>query len=247
MGDALGSAAVNNIWVPDGYKDNPIDRNAARIRLEQSLDRMLAQPHPKSNLLDAVESKLFGIGVEACTIGSHEFYLGYAIRNKILLCLDMGHFHPTENIADKLSSVALSVDEILLHVSRPMRWDSDHVILLNDDILSMAQELVSANLLGRTHIGLDFFDATISRTAAWVIGTRNMQKALLHALLMPIVTLKESEAKLDFTTRLVLTEELKDLPFASVWAEFCKRTDVAQGKHLLKELDHYQSKVGVRE
>ncbi|MGL4281307.1 MAG: L-rhamnose isomerase, partial [Albidovulum sp.] len=176
IGKALGSPAVNNIWVPDGYKDTPVDRMAARRRLEASLDTMLAAKLDRTTMLDAVESKLFGIGVEACTVGSHEFYLGYAIRKKTLLCLDMGHFHPTENIADKLSSVALSVGEILLHVSRPMRWDSDHVILLNDDILAMAQELVFADLLNRTHIGLDFFDATISRTAAWVIGTRNMQK-----------------------------------------------------------------------
>jgi len=203
MGAELGSPAINNIWVPDGYKDTPIDRMAARARLEASLNNMLAPHHDKAQMLDAVESKLFGIGVEACTVGSHEFYLGYAIRKNTLLCLDMGHFHPTENIADKVSSVALSVGEILLHVSRPMRWDSDHVILLDDAILQMAQELVSADLLDRTHIGLDFFDATISRTAAWVIGTRNMQKALLRALLAPWDRLKSAENNLDYTSRLV--------------------------------------------
>ena len=246
IGAALGSAAVNNIWVPDGYKDIPVDRMAARRRLETSLDAMTAESHDRTHMRDAVESKLFGIGVEACTVGSHEFYLGYAIRKNMVLCLDMGHFHPTENVADKLSSVALSVDEILLHVSRPMRWDSDHVILLGDDILSMAQELVFADLLGRTHIGLDFFDATISRTAAWVIGTRNMQKALLRALLLPQARLKAAEERLDHTARLLLTEEVKDLPFAAVWAEFCAREDRPTGQALIGALDRYQASVAGR-
>lgn len=247
MGAETGSACVNNIWVPDGYKDTPIDRMGARQRLEASLDEMFAVQYDKSQLLDAVESKLFGIGVEACTIGSHEFYMGYAIRNKMLLCLDMGHFHPTENIADKLSAVSLSVDEILLHVSRPMRWDSDHVIVLNDDILAMAQELVSSNLLDRTHIGLDFFDATISRTAAWAIGTRNMQKALLRAMLTPLDMLKKAETDLDFTTRLVVTEELKDLPYGAVWSEFCNQMRVPNGRQLIKQLDKYQLSVSSRD
>lgn len=246
IGQELGSPAVNNIWVPDGSKDTPVDRMAARRRLEASLDAMTARKLDRAHMLDAVESKLFGIGVEAMTVGSHEFYMGYAIRNDLVLCLDMGHFHPTENIADKLSSVSLSVDELLLHVSRPMRWDSDHVILLDDSILAMAQELVFADLLKRTHIGLDFFDATISRTAAWVIGTRNMQKALLRALLMPQTRLKSAEAALDFTTRLMLTEELKDLPFGTVWAEFCDRMNVPVGQALIADLDAYQSSVASR-
>lgn len=246
MGAALGTPCVNNIWVPDGYKDTPVDRMAPRQRLENSLDAMMATPQDKAQVLDAVESKLFGIGVEACTVGSHEFYMGYAIRKGTLLCLDMGHFHPTENVADKLSSVALSVDEILLHVSRPMRWDSDHVILLDDAILQMAQELVSADLLERTHIGLDFFDATISRTAAWVIGTRNMQKALLRALLAPWDGLKSAENNLDYTSRLVVTEEIKDLPYATVWAEFCERMGVASGQSLVSDLQRYQASVAGR-
>jgi len=246
MGAALGSPCVNNIWVPDGYKDTPVDRMAPRRRLEASLDAMMAAKHDKAQMLDAVESKLFGIGVEACTVGSHEFYMGYAIRKDTLLCLDMGHFHPTENVADKLSSVALSVDEILLHVSRPMRWDSDHVTLLDDSLLQMAQELVSSDLLGRTHIGLDFFDATISRTAAWVIGTRNMQKALLRALLVPWDGLKSAENNLDYTSRLVVTEEVKDLPFAVVWAEFCERMGVPSGQSLVSDLNRYQASVAGR-
>lgn len=243
IGEELHSPSINNIWVPDGYKDIPIDRMAARLRLEVSLDEMLEKPFDKSHMLDAVESKLFGIGVEACTVGSHEFYYGYAIRKGILLCLDMGHFHPTENIADKLSACALSLDEILLHVSRPMRWDSDHVILLNDDIQAMANELVSASILGRTHIGLDFFDATISRTAAWVIGTRNMQKALLRALLMPLDNLRQSESALDFTARMAITEELKDLPYGIVWKEFCARHEMPVGQELIAGLDDYQQSV----
>jgi L-rhamnose isomerase len=246
MGAALGSPCVNNVWVPDGYKDTPVARMAPRQRLENSLNAMMETSQDKTHMLDAVESKLFGIGVEACTVGSHEFYMGYAIRKGTLLCLDMGHFHPTENVADKLSSVALSVDEILLHVSRPMRWDSDHVILLDDTILQMAQELVSADLLRRTHIGLDFFDATISRTAAWVIGTRNMQKALLRALLAPWDGLKSAENKLDYTSRLVVTEEIKDLPYATVWAEFCERMGVPSGQSVVSDLNRYQATVAGR-
>lgn len=244
IGTKMGSACINNIWVPDGYKDIPIDRMAARSRLEKSLDAILEKP--KQHLKDAVESKLFGIGVEACTVGSHEFYMGYAIRNKTLLCIDMGHFHPTESTADKLSALALSLDEILLHVSRPMRWDSDHVILMNDDVLSMAHELVSADLLDKTNIGLDFFDATISRTAAWVIGTRNMQKALLQSLLKPWKLLRDAENKLDFTKRLTITEELKDLPHGLVWEEFCTRHNMPVGQSLIKDLESYQNSVSGR-
>ena len=244
IGAKMGSACINNIWVPDGYKDIPIDRMAARSRLEKSLDAILEKP--KQHLKDAVESKLFGIGVEACTVGSHEFYMGYAIRNKTLLCIDMGHFHPTESTADKLSALALSLDEILLHVSRPMRWDSDHVILMNDEVLSMAHELVSADLLNKTNIGLDFFDATISRTAAWVIGTRNMQKALLQSLLKPWKLLRDAENKLDFTKRLTITEEFKDLPHGVVWEEFCTRHNMPVGQSLIKDLEGYQNSVSGR-
>ena len=246
MGAELGSTCVNNIWVPDGYKDTPIDRMAARRRLEASIDQMIAAPQGRAHMRDAVESKLFGIGVEACTVGSHEFYMGYAMKNDTVLCLDMGHFHPTENVADKLSAASLFVDEILLHVSRPMRWDSDHVILQSDDVLQIAQELVASNLLDRTYIGLDFFDATISRTAAWVIGTRNMQKALLRALLMPLDRLRSAEDALAFTQRFVVTEELKDLPFGRVWDEFCTRMSCPSGLHLIDQLERYQSSVSAR-
>lgn len=244
IGRELGSVSINNIWVPDGYKDFPVDRMAARARLEDSLDTMLTKQ--LDHMADAVESKLFGIGVEACTVGSHEFYLGYAIRKGTLLCLDMGHFHPTENIADKLSAISLSLPEILLHVSRPMRWDSDHVVLLTDDVLAIAHELVSGDLLDRTHIGLDFFDATISRTAAWVIGTRNMQKALLQALLKPWDRLRAAEDTLDFTARLTLTEESRDLPYGAIWAEFCRRSGIPTGPSLIRDLEVYQASVADR-
>lgn len=246
IGRDLGSAAVNNIWVPDGSKDTPVDRMAARRRLETSLDAMFADAFPKAELIDAVEAKLFGIGVESMTVGSHEFYLGYAIRKGTALCLDMGHFHPTESVADKLSAVAMSVEDLLLHVSRPVRWDSDHVVLLNDDLLAMAQELVFADLLPRTRIGLDFFDATISRTAAWVIGVRNVQKALLRAFLLPQARLKGLEHTLDFTARLLLTEEARDLPFGAVWAEYCARADTPAGVSILNGLEAYQSSVAAR-
>ena len=246
MGAELGSTCVNNIWVPDGYKDTPIDRMAARHRLEASIDQMIVTPQDRAHMRDAVESKLFGIGVEACTVGSHEFYMGYAVKNDTVLCFDMGHFHPTENVADKLSAASLFVDEILLHVSRPLRWDSDHVILQSDDVLQIAQELVASDLLDRTYIGLDFFDATISRTAAWVIGTRNIQKALLRALLVPLDRLRPAEDSLDFTQRFVVTEEFKDLPFGRVWDEFCTRMNCPSGLHLIEQLERYQSSVSGR-
>lgn len=246
IGAELGSPCVNNVWAPDGYKDAPVDRMAARKRLEASLDAVMEARRSPARMLDAVESKLFGIGIEACTVGSHEFYMGYAIRKGALLCLDMGHFHPTESVADKLSALALSLPRILLHVSRPMRWDSDHVALLNDEVLEMAHELVGADLLERALIGLDFFDATISRTAAWVIGARNVQKALLRALLAPWERLRAAEDGLDFTARLAMAEEFRDLPFAAVWAEFCERMGTPCGLSLIGELDAYQARVAPR-
>jgi len=246
IGRQLGGVTVNNIWVPDGSKDIPVDRMAARRRLEASLDEVFAPEHDRAHLRDAVEPKLFGIGVEAMTVGSAEFYLGYAIRKGILLCIDTGHFHPTEIVADKISAVLLSLDEIMLHVSRPMRWDSDHVILLNDDILMLGQELVFADLLDRVRIGLDYFDATIARPSAWVIGTRNMQKGLLRALLLPQDRLKAAEERLDYTARLVLTEEAKDLPFGAVWAEVCARAEAPTGEAVLTAIDAYQASVADR-
>ncbi len=226
IGQQLGTACVNNLWIPDGYKDLPADRLSPRERLRDALDEVFAKPFNHDHLRDSVESKLFGIGSEAYVVGSHEFYLGYAIRHGTLLCLDAGHFHPTEQIAEKLSAILLFLDEILLHVSRGVRWDSDHVVILSDDLRAIAEEIVRGGFLGRVHIGLDFFDASINRVAAWVIGTRNMIKALLLALLEPAERLRELETAGDYTGRLALLERTKTLPFGAVWDMYCARQDV---------------------
>ena len=223
MGQATGSAAVTNVWIPDGFKDTPFDRQAPRARLLAALDEIFAEKLNGQHNLDAVECKLFGIGCESYTVGSHEFYLGYAASRQKLLCLDAGHFHPTETLADKISSTLLWVPELLLHVSRGVRWDSDHVVTLSDDLYALFQELVRCDALSRVHIGLDYFDASINRIAAWVIGTRNTQKALLAALLEPAAKLRDAENSGDFAGRLALMEESKLLPLGAVWNEFCKR------------------------
>jgi len=243
MGRQLGTATVTNHWIPDGSKDLPFDRKAPRERLETSLDAMFApEVDPKLNL-DAVECKLFGIGSESYVVGSHEFYLGYAIKNQKLICLDAGHFHPTETLADKISSVLQFVPELLLHVSRGVRWDSDHVVLLDDPTRAIMEELVRGGFLGRTHIGLDFFDASINRIAAWVIGTRSTLKALLLALLEPAARLREAEENDDFATRLALLEEAKSLPFGAVWDEYCRRNDVPAGACWIDEVKAYEQTV----
>ncbi|MBM4092944.1 MAG: L-rhamnose isomerase [Planctomycetes bacterium] len=243
IGKSLGTPCVTNVWIPDGFKDTPIDRKAPRQRLKESLDAIFASPLDPRHNLDAVESKLFGIGSECYVVGSHEFYLGYAVANRKLLCLDAGHFHPTETISDKLSSVLLYLDEILLHVSRGVRWDSDHVVTLSDELEAIAQEIVRGDHLKRVHIGLDFFDASINRVAAWVIGTRCMIKALLLALLEPIDRLRQCEAAGDFTSRLALLEEVKTLPFGPVWDYYCLRAGVPVGHAWLDEVKHYESEV----
>lgn len=243
MGSALDSPCVTNIWIPDGYKDLPVDRRAPRERLLQSLDAILEQSHDKSHLLDAVESKLFGIGSESYVVGSHEFYLGYAVKNDTVLCLDAGHFHPTEQLADKLSSVFLYVDRVLLHVSRGVRWDSDHVVLLTDELNALAQELVRGEYLPRTHIGLDFFDASINRIAAWVIGTRATLKALLRAMLEPIDRLAAAERDGDFTTRLALLEEAKQMPWGAVWDYHCEQQGVPPSDAWLPDVKRYEADV----
>lgn len=243
MGGALASPSVTNVWIPDGFKDIPIDRAGPRERLADSLDAVFAEALDPAHQLDAVESKLFGIGSESYVAGSHEFYLGYAITRQKLLCLDAGHFHPTEGIADKISSVMQYVPELLLHVSRGVRWDSDHVVLLGDDLLATAQELVRGGYLARTHIGLDFFDASINRVAAWVIGTRAMIKALLIAHLEPVETLRRMECEGDFTGRLAMLEELKTLPFGAVWDYHCERCDVPSGLDWLEDVRRYERDV----
>ena len=227
----------------DGMKDLPVDRVAPRQRLTEALDEVFAAPLDPAHNLDAVESKLFGIGSESYVVGSHEYYLGYAITRKKLLCLDTGHFHPTETIVDKLSAVFTQLDEILLHVSRGIRWDSDHVVIVDDSLLAIAQELVRGNFLNRTHIGLDYFDASINRVAAWVIGARAMLKALLIALLEPIHLLRDLETTGDYTARLALLEELKTMPYAAVWDYYCLKQNVPVGAAWIGTVKQYETDV----
>jgi len=241
MGNALINPCVTNVWIPDGMKDTPADRNTPRERLVESLDEIFKKPL-KYNL-DAVEPKLFGIGSESYVVGSHEFYLGYAVSRKKLLTLDAGHYHPTESIADKISSVLQYLPEILLHVSRGVRWDSDHVIILNDDLQAIAREIVVNGFVDRVHIGLDYFDASINRVAAWTIGTRNMLRALLLALLEPTAKLRAAERAGDYTTRLVLQEEIKSLPFGAVWDYHCETKGVPVGEAWLAEVKRYEKMV----
>jgi L-rhamnose isomerase len=246
FGRQLGSPCVTNVWVPDGFKDVPVDRRTPRAILRRSLDEVFAEPLDPRYHRDAMESKLFGIGSESYVVGSHEFYLGYALRNHKLLCLDSGHFHPTEGIADKISSVLTYLDEILLHVSRGVRWDSDHVVILSDDLRAIAEELVRGDYLGRVHIGLDFFDASINRVAAWVIGTRCLLRSLLLALLEPTQALRDLEAAGDYTRRLALLEELKTMPWGAVWDYYCLRQDAPVGPAWLDEVQAYERGVLAR-
>jgi L-rhamnose isomerase len=243
IGSALGSPCVTNVWIPDGYKDLPVDRTGPRQRLIESLDAIFAEPLDAAQEIDAVEAKLFGIGSESYTAGSHEFYLGYAVSRQKAVCLDAGHFHPTETLADKISSVLLFVPRLLLHVSRGVRWDSDHVVILDDPTRAVMEELVRGGFLGRTSIGLDYFDASINRIAAWIIGIRATQKALMLALLEPTAQLREAEATGDLTRRLALLEETKALPWGAVWAEFCERAGVPAGLDWLAEARKYEKMV----
>jgi L-rhamnose isomerase len=243
FGRELGTPCITNIWIPDGYKDTPADRLTPRLLLRDSLDQILAEKLDPAHNRDAVEGKLFGIGAESYTVGSHEFYLGYALTRGVMLCLDSGHFHPTETIADKLSAVLTYLDEVLLHVSRGVRWDSDHVVTLNDDLQSIMQEVVRGGFLERVHIGLDFFDASINRVAAWVIGARNALRALLMALLEPIEALRAYERHGDYTARLALQEEIKTLPFGAVWDAYCLRQDVPVGMAFLDAIKTYEATV----
>ena len=248
-GAILQNRVVTNIWIPDGTKDRPADRLGPRERLAASLDEILAAPIPEDQVqwnIDAVESKLFGIGVESYTVGSHEFYLGYAARKGTALCLDAGHFHPTESVADKISSVLLSVPRLLLHVSRGVRWDSDHVVTLDDPTREMIHEVVVGGFLDRTHIGLDFFDASINRIAAWVIGTRNTQKAILLGLLAPQAQLVEAENAGDNAGRLALFEDWRSLPWGAVWDEFCQRQEKPIDGQWINTVRAYESAVLAR-
>jgi L-rhamnose isomerase len=243
MGKQLGTPAVNNIWIPDGSKDTPVDRNTHRALLKKSLDEIFSVEYPKEYLKDAVESKLFGIGSESMVVGSHEFYLGYAIKNNKLICLDNGHFHPTEQVSDKISSVLQFVDELLLHVTRGVRWDSDHVVIFNDEIQNIAQEIIRANALNRVNIGLDYFDASLNRIGAYVVGVRAAQLAFLFALLEPTAKLKEFETQGKNFERLAYLELLKTKPFGAVYEYYCMINNVPVGEDYITEVQNYEKSV----
>jgi L-rhamnose isomerase len=240
FGKELGTPAVTNIWIPDGYKDSPADRRSPRELLCESLDLVLAEKIDPRYNLDAVEPKLFGIGSESYVVGSMEFYLPYAVSRNILLTLDAGHFHPTETIADKISSLLLYLDQLLLHVSRGVRWDSDHVVTFNDDLQAITQEIVRNDALERIHVGLDYFDASINRVAAWTIGARNTLRALLMALLEPRKMLRQFETEDDFSSRLALLEELKSMPFGAVWDYHCLQKHVPVGMDVMNVIRDYE-------
>jgi len=241
MGKEMGSPAVTNVWIPDGFKDSPVDRYTPRKHLSDALDKIFAKPTP--NNLDAVESKVFGIGAESCTIGSHEFYMGYAVKNQTLLTLDTGHFHPTEVVSNKITGIIDFVPGILLHTSRPVRWDSDHVVTLDDELQLLMTEIARHDLFDKTYIGLDFFDASINRIAAWVIGIRNTQKAIMIGLLEPTKKLVALEADGDYTSRLALLEEMKAMPWMAIWDEFCRRNNVPVGAAWLDDVKQYEKDV----
>lgn len=243
MGKQFGTTTVTNFWMPDSYKDTPADRVAPRVRMADSLDKCFAQAIDPKLHLDAVESKLFGIGGESYTVGSHEFYMGYAVSRQKVLCLDAGHYHPTEVISDKISSVMMFCPELLLHVSRPVRWDSDHVVCFDDELQQIAKELIRSGHMEKVHIGLDFFDASINRVAAWVIGTRNMIKALMFALLEPTEEIRKAELDMNYTKRLVMFEELKTMPWAAVWDYYCMKQSTPVGLKWFDEVVQYEKDV----
>ena len=246
MGKQLGTPTINNIWIPDGSKDTPVDRNTHRNILKKSLDEIFSEKYPKEYLKDSVESKLFGIGSESMVVGSHEFYMGYAVKNNKLICLDNGHFHPTEQIGDKITSLLQFIEELLLHVSRGVRWDSDHVVIFNDEIQLIAQEVVRANVLNRVNIGLDYFDGSINRIGAFVIGARATQLAFLYALLEPTKMLKEFEDSGKNFERLAFLELLKTKPFGAVYDYYCLINNVPVGEDYIKEIQKYEVEVLIK-
>ena len=241
MGRRQGDPAMLNIWVHDGSKDITVNRLGYRRLLKQSLDEIFEMEY--KNMKDCIEAKLFGIGAESYTVGSYDFYLGYGAKYGKIVTLDTGHFHLTESIADKVSSLLLFTPEVMLHVSRPIRWDSDHVVIMNDDTLDLAKEIVRCDALDRVHIGLDYFDASINRIGAYVIGSRATQKCLLQALLEPLGKLREYEASERFFERLALLEEAKNLPWNAVWDMFCLQNDVPAGDAFIAEVEQYEKDV----
>lgn len=242
FGAALGSPSVNNVWIPDGSKDLPADRLAPRVRLIESLDEIFSEKTLPGTITDAVESKLFGIGSESYVVGSHEFYMGYAVKRGIKICLDMGHFHPTETIADKISALLMYTPGILLHISRGIRWDSDHVSLYSDDVRDVCREITRQNAFGKIDIALDYFDASINRIAAWAIGSRGLQKALLEAALEPSGMLRDAENAGRNHERLALMEELKTLPFPAVWDHYCVEEGVPVGTGWIADVNAWEAK-----
>jgi len=243
LGRATGGPCVNNLWVPDGAKDHPADRWGPRERLARSLDAVFAEALPREDLRDAVEGKLFGLGSEDYVAGSHEFYLAYCLTRGKVLCLDLGHYHPTESVADKLSAVLAFLDEVLLHISRGVRWDSDHVVIDNDEVRALCAELVRGDALGRVYLAFDFFDASMNRVGAWVIGARSFRRALLAALLEPTDLLRRFESEGRGAEKLGLLQELKALPFGAVWDAYCLRKDVPVGPAWLDEMRRYEEEV----
>jgi L-rhamnose isomerase len=246
MGKQLGTPSVHNIWIPDGSKDTPVDRNTLRKQLKKSLDEIFAVKYSKKYIKDSVESKLFGIGSESMVVGSHDFYLGYAIKNNTMITLDNGHFHPTEQVGDKISSILQFVDEILLHLTRGVRWDSDHVLTFNDELLLITQEIVRAKALNRVNIGLDFFDASLNRIGAYVIGTRSAQMAFMYALLEPFKTLVKFEEQGRTFERLALLELLKSKPFGAVWDYYCLKSEVPVGENYIEDIMNYEKEVLIK-
>ena len=242
-GKQLGTPCVHNTWVPDGSKDTPIDRNGYRTLLQKSLDEGMSTKYPKEHMKDAVESKTFGIGLESMTVGSNEFYVGYAVKNNILMCIDNGHYHPTEIAGDKISAVLQYVDGLLLHVTRPVRWDSDHVVTLNEEIQLIASEIVRNDFMSRVNVGLDFFDASINRIGAYVTGTRAAQKAFLIAMLEPTKDLVAVEEAGQNFERLAMLEELKTMPFSAVWDYYCLQEGVPTGMGYISEIQEYEKDV----
>ena len=243
FGKELGQLSLDNIWIPDGYKDIPADRLGPRQRLKDSLDEIFSEKLDPRYICDSVESKVFGIGLESYTVGSHEFYMNYAAKNGVLCLLDNGHYHPTEVVSDKIPSMLLFSDKLALHVTRPVRWDSDHVVIFDDELKEIAKEIVRCNALDRVLIGLDYFDASINRVAAWVVGMRNMQKALLYALLTPHAALKKLQDIGDYTSLLAMQEELKTYPFADVWDHFCEMNNVPVRQNWLSDIRRYETDV----
>jgi len=243
MGRQLGSKCMHNIWIPDGSKDVTVDRLLYRKNLKSSLDEIFKYKTNDEYMRDCIESKLFGIGAESYTVGSHEFYMGYGVKNNILVTLDSGHFHPTEIISDKISSLLLFLPEIMLHVTRGIRWDSDHVVVLSDELLAMAQEIVRADAVDKVHVGLDYFDASINRIGAYVVGVRATQKALLQALLEPLATLREFEANGQFFERLALLEEAKSMPWGAIYNYYCAQKNVIVGEAYIADIQQYENDV----